>query len=230
MRVAVIYRLFLCFFWVNNVTSGALAIGEPIGEPPSEPRTTPDLPPELCVKTEQENPAMISLRPLANQYSLTTRENPAILFYIPYATEAGEFIVYQGNTPDEFYRSSFTLPNASGIVSVPINRNLLSEQYYRWYFRVNCNLADGTAHETISGWIHRQVASANITSYYDELAEVALSQSEEKSSKWFDLLVEIDELDSTHPDGDIDSVDLVDYSQEPIWGPVNIISESANTQ
>lgn len=223
---------YLISFWIlypGIHSSGALAN---IGTPDPEPRNSPDLPPESCSRMEKDSELpMISIRPISTEYSLTREETPTILFYVPYVAETGQFIVYQNNTSEALYQATFSLPETTGIVSLTINANLPADEYHNWYFRVNCTtLSGGSGEETISGWIYRQadqVVAQDVPFYYDEIAAIAQSYDEQLNQDWLALLTEIDRVDAEHPDGDIDLIDLVDYGQLPILGPVNLLEETA---
>jgi|GEM_PF-2554561 len=208
----------------QEILDPKISIGGTSDAPPSDPRPSTSLPTESCQRWDDSILPMINLRPIGNEYNWTRSETPTLLFYVPYRVNTGEFVVYRNNSAEELYRMTFTVPDAAGIVSLEISSPLPPNEYHEWVFQVNCE--GGDIKETVGGLIARQGVDAadpqdpNHLPFYDVLAATA-TQHGTDGPEWSDLLQAIDALDDAHSDWDIDFVDLADYSQIPILGPVS---------
>ncbi|HBB34411.1 MAG TPA: hypothetical protein DDZ80_24055 [Cyanobacteria bacterium UBA8803] len=177
-----------------------------------------------CKDTSKPLTALI---PVQNPV-LATSEHPTFLFYVPYRSdevEVGEFSLLVW--PDEkkrIYKTSFTLPQTPGIVSITLPSSpeyaLVENQYYHWYVKLYCKGNTSNKPDLdLNGWVQRvaltpererQIKDATPEVWYDALANLAnrLSTSPQDAtlrSKWVNLLK---------------SIGSEDLAQEPFVGSV----------
>jgi hypothetical protein len=128
------------------------------------------------------NKAPVALIP-ARDINLTFSERPTFWLYVPVfppQARISEFVL-QDQEYNDIYRTSFTLPEKSGIISVTlptINQKVLElNRTYRWFFKINCNPQDKSAYFLVDGKIERvsptQYPSENI--WFDNLTKLAES-------------------------------------------------------
>ncbi|MCC5619279.1 DUF928 domain-containing protein [Nostoc sp. CHAB 5836] len=110
-----------------------------------------------CPDTKQPLTALVPNKDI----NLTYSEYPKFWFYIPdLPTQArvGEFIV-QDKQKNDLYRTSITLPDKAGIISVSLPDNsqnyLALNQSYRWYFKIYCQPQDTSVYFFVDGNIKR---------------------------------------------------------------------------
>jgi Domain of Unknown Function (DUF928) len=97
----------------------------------------------------------------ARDVNLTYSEYPTFWFYIPALppqVTVGEFVI-QDKQKNDIYRTSLTLPEKAGIISVNIPKNpqrsLTLNQTYRWYFKIYCDPQDSSIYLFTNGKVER---------------------------------------------------------------------------
>jgi len=116
------------------------------GTPDKNTRTpggTRTEPTGVCKPTAKTLTALV---PEKGDQSLTTAEHPVFWFYIPYAPEEIESIVFSLHNLDNqmttIYRTSPQLTKTPGVIGIPLppipKHSLKLNESYRWYFKANC--------------------------------------------------------------------------------------------
>lgn len=174
----------------------------------------------VCPETPKE---LTAITP-ANVYGKTVAEHPTFWFYMPYTAadiEKGEFSILTQAEDERIYKTSFTLPEQPGFVSITLPADeatsLQEGQYYHWYLNLFCVSSENV--ETplhIDGWVQRvaPASQAGLEIWYDrvdtlaEPLQTASPAEPELQQPWTELL---------------ESVELDEFSQEPVVGPVMLI-------
>lgn len=186
-------------------------------------------PPPQCKSTAKILHALIPQKNLGSLLigqGLTTSQYPTFWVYVPYAPEdisSGEFSLHnrRGQT---LYRTSFSLPKTSGIVSIqlPLEQKYALEdgQFYHWYFTINCGSNTSSKPDlVVDGWV-RRVA---LTPDYERQINTA------QPDIWYDALTRLANLRLTSPQDDklkkdwnnlLNSVGLDQLVQEQLVGSV----------
>nr|WP_243147337.1 DUF928 domain-containing protein [Scytonema sp. UIC 10036] len=158
------------------------------------------------------NRAPVALIP-ARDLNLTFSERPTFWFYVPVfppQARMSEFIL-QDPEYNDVYRTSFTLPEKSGIISVTLpatNQKVLElNRTHRWFFKINCNPQDKSAYFLVDGKVERvspnQYPTENI--WFDNFTNLAENiktapQTHTSKEEWIAFL----------KDGD-----LIEFAKEP---------------
>lgn len=141
----------------------------------------------------------------ASDPTLTTEENPTLLFYSPYGQPASGSL--EANTSvattaefelrDEDENSALkqgkivvSIPSQPGIVSLKIPSSevrLEPNKEYFWVFRVICDRDDTSANPSVSGWIKRVDSGASETVWFDKLNQIVQSRTNDLEN-WTKLL------------------------------------------
>lgn len=141
----------------------------------------------------------------ASDPTLTTEENPTLLFYSPYGQPASGSL--EANTSvattaefelrDEDENSALkqgkivvSIPSQPGIVSLKIPSSevrLEPNKEYFWVFRVICDRDDTSANPSVSGWIKRVDSSASENVWFDKLNQIVQSRTNDLEN-WTKLL------------------------------------------
>lgn len=179
---------------------------------------------------ENTNTPFTPLLPVTNSgfsgYTLTG--HPTFWFYVPYKTgsvSSGKFVLEdrEGNT---FYRTSFTLPNKPGFVSISIPNTakpLNSKEQYKWALKLDCASTDsGQPNFVIHSGLVEKVDMPNLET------ELKTAKVEDrinlyvKNSIWYDVSSDLAQIHS-RPQAWRDllkAIGLEQLEQEPIAGAV----------
>jgi hypothetical protein len=177
----------------------------------------------------------------ASNMGLTVNEHPTFWFYVPYKPDqaiSGEFSL-QDEQNNDVYRTPFTLPETSGIVSISLPSTkapLKIGNSYRWYFKLYCPLqksSESSSPAFVQGWVRRvslndlnRNLETQLKAGKTPLDRIALYA---ENGIWHDTLTGLAELRLNKPqDVTLDNawadllktVGLEKLFQEPILGPV----------
>ena len=181
--------------------------------------------PAVCPQKPQK---LTAITP-ANVHGKTLAGYPTTFwFYMPYTVDevaSGDFSILTATEDDRVYETSFELPVQPGFVSITlpadIANSLEEDQYYHWYLNVSCIASDEAVSDlNIDGWVQPVAAASPVQGN-------ALS-----SDIWYDKVDQVaSQLQTASPnDGDIrrtwadllESVDLDEFTQYPVVGPVTL--------
>ncbi len=101
----------------------------------------------------------------------TVSEYPTFWVYLPELptqVRLGEF-VFQDERGKNIYRTSLTLPEKSGIISISLPQNpqyaLKQDNLYQWYFKVYCGNTQNTSnYYYVQAWVQRVALTPNLES------------------------------------------------------------------
>lgn len=202
---------------------------DPPSDPPPDNQAEPGgglNPPNLSCKNNEKQ--LTALVPVKSEQGLTLSAHPTFWFYIPYAPKdirSGEFSLLTRDGKKRLYRTSFTLPETPGIVSISLPPSpeyaLQESQYYHWHLELYCQPNTSSKPDLkIDGWVRRipptpdlerKIDAATPDIWYDSLTRIANrrldSDSEILKEQWAKLL---------------ESINRSDIAQEKLVGPVRI--------
>jgi hypothetical protein len=163
---------------------------------------------DRCLYTTEE---LLALVPTSTETGIPYLEPvltgyPTWWFYVPYAGNGrlqAEFVLIDSAEtilPEEAI--VITVPSTPGVMAVswPETEPPLSPgKTYRWVFSIRCNPTNRSGDATVNGWVQRATP--------DEAAALMADLSEAQnpyqvladSLYWFDLLAELNTLESTDP-------------------------------
>lgn len=185
-----------------------------------------------CSNTESN---LIVLAPPGAQ-GITQSEQPTFWFYIPYDASAiriGRFSIMSWDSTQRFYKTSFTLPETPGWVSLQVPRTaaamLQTDEAYHWYFNLYCQENSATRPDvTVHGWVQPMSSGTLEPDWYsyddsDQLArELQTAQpTDQVKSQWADWLsrLELDDLIDAPVVGPVLEPDSEPITNENIVGP-----------
>ena len=164
----------------------------------------------------------------ADTHGTTLSAYPTFWFYMPYTAEevqTGRFSILTQNEEDRIYETWFELPAQPGFVSIPwpadVESSLQEGQYYHWYLELFCvSSTEADTNLEIDGWIQRVSAAPDrdlspeiwydMVDYLATQLQTISPNENELRRRWSDLL---------------ESVDLGEFTQEPVVGPVMLTDE-----
>lgn len=166
-----------------------------------------------------------------NVHGKTLSQQPTFWFYMPYTADevqTGEFSILTRNEDQRVYETSFKLPEQPGLVSITLpadeSINLQEGQYYHWYLSVSCvSSQEVKTNLNINGWVQRfeptpeleaQVNSSSPNVWYDVVDNLAMQRQTLPANEWEQAWIEL-----------LESVELDDFIQEPVIGPVILTDE-----
>ena len=186
--------------------------------------------PAVCPARPQ---ALTAITP-ADVHGKTLSENPTFWFYIPYTADevqSGEFSILTRNEDQRIYETSFKLPEQPGLVSITLpddgSVNLEAGQYYHWYLSLSCvSATEAKTNLNIDGWVQR----------LESTPELEVQVENPSSDIWYDVVDNLAIQLQISPDANetgleqawielLDSVDLSEFIQKPIIGPVLITDD-----
>lgn len=209
----------------------------PPSPPPNDTRPGGGLSSQSSLSCNSLNNSVRALIPVENPV-LTTTGSPTFLFYVPFGAEQiqfGEFslLTWPGEQ-QRLYQVRFTLPQTSGIVSIPLppqpEYTLQEEKSYRWYFQLYCQGGTGRQPDlTVNGMVQRvaltpererQIRAAMPDVWYDTVAQIAAQlqtspQNAALRENWRSLL---------------QTIEAEDLVQEPLLGSVIPLESDASNQ
>lgn len=173
----------------------------PLGAPPGNHKSgavrgacfTPDKERGLIAVVDQSDPA------------LTTQANPTFLFYVPfgrgsfrsqdgqdYGVTTAEFQLQDENENSllKNQRIIVALPEKPGLVKISLPKTetpLEVNKEYFWSFRIMCDPSDNTSNPSVSGWIKRVQPGSSPNVWFDRLAQLAQSPTNQLA-QWTELL------------------------------------------
>jgi hypothetical protein len=182
---------------------------------------------------------LTALMPETN-WGKTISTHPSFGFYVPYSSEQvnmGEFVLQkiEGN---DVYRMRFTLPKASGIVSLNVPSTkapLETNKLYRWYFKLYCGPQQSSTPVFVEGWVQRVTMTSEVEKQLQttKQAEYAVYTD---NNIWYDAIAHLLELRLAYPlDAKLDrdwmellsskGVNLQSITKVPIAGKLSVISD-----
>ncbi|GET39970.1 DUF928 domain-containing protein [Microseira wollei] len=146
---------------------------------------------------------LIALVP-GNNLGLTVSNYPTFWFHVPALPEnarSAEFIL-QDSSESDIYKTSFTLPETSGIIKVSLPSiqpiSLKIGERYRWYFKIYCLPKNTYLYFFVEGQIERvpENAYAANSIWYDLLTNLAARrrtapENANLREDWTNLLKEV---------------------------------------
>ncbi|WP_392534353.1 DUF928 domain-containing protein [Nostoc sp. C117] len=94
-----------------------------------------------------------------NKLGLTLSQHPTFFWHLPESSvKTAKFLLLTDDDRTEFYTTSFTLPNRSGIVSFKLPDSapaLAIGKTYHWYFTILCDAQDSSENPIVDGWVER---------------------------------------------------------------------------
>lgn len=164
------------------------AIGLPTTDPPPRTKgggTHAKLPPgsrtpegklgggSTCKETPQPLTAFVP----TDAKGLSTRTNPTLWFYVPYAPtdlESAQFLLVNLDGKKTLYQTPVQFSNTPGVVSIALPPGTIApDQSVRWYLRVNCKGNTKPKPDLqLNGWITR-VPATTPNPWYDQLDQLA---------------------------------------------------------
>jgi Domain of Unknown Function (DUF928) len=147
------------------------------------------------------DPPLTALIPETN-LGKTVAERPSFWFFVPYSpqqAQSGEFVL-QSQQGDDVYRTSVTLPQTPGIVSISIpstEEPLEINKSYRWYFKLYCEPQQGATPIFVEGWVQRVALTPTLKSQL--LAAKARDYAVYATNGiWYDALAHLAQLRRTN--------------------------------
>ncbi len=114
---------------------------------------------------------------------------------------SGQFILEDRHTDGEALQVSYpvVLPKQSGMFSIALQYPLEVEQWYRWYFVVDC-LGTETVTQEIEGYIYRQVSLGSAPEFSPDSPQTLVNWYIEQGIWYeaFDQAVQLDCHGSSH--------------------------------
>ena len=176
-----------------------------------------------------ERPQALTAITPVDVHGKTLSEHPTFWFYTPYTADevqSGEFSILTRNEDQRIYETSFILPEQPGLVSVTLpddgSVNLEAGQYYHWYLSLSCvSATEAKTNLNIDGWVQR----------LEPTPELEVQVGNPSSDIWYDVVDNLAIQMQTSPDENeteleqawvelLNSVDLSEFIQKPIIGPV----------
>ncbi|MGL5922497.1 DUF928 domain-containing protein [Chroococcidiopsis sp.] len=185
------------------------------------------------------DPPLTALIPETN-LGKTVAERPSFWFFVPYSPRqapSGEFVL-QSEQGNDVYRTSVTLPQTPGIVSLsipsPVTPLEISKSY-RWYFKLYCEPQQGSTPIFVEGWLQRVALTPTLKSQL--LAAKARDYAVYASNGiWYDALTHLAQLRRTNGANtklddewagllNAKGVGLEQLRQQPIVGSAELLYE-----
>ncbi len=149
-----------------------------------------------------------SLMP-ANNLAFTTQDYPTLYWYIPKSTaKALELEVRYGKDESTWQKRTFTVPMATGVVSVNLQNSNLPPlkvgETYHWFFRMVCrdtnanDSGDRSGDAIVEGWIER-VEANDLAQKLESVAPNDRPAVYAEAGIWHDSLSSLAELIRTNP-------------------------------
>lgn len=169
----------------------------------------------------------------------TVAEHPTFWFYVPdlpASLSSSEFVL-QNELEQDVYRTTLTLPQKPGVISISLPKSPLFfleiNQKYRWYLKVYCDQAQKTdGYLYVDGWVQRVA----LTPALERQLNTAKSRQYmvyAAHNIWYDALTNLAELRRTDSQNTViaqdwanllQAVGLQDLGQEPIIHALQPIS------
>lgn len=154
-------------------------------------------------------------------WGLTVAEYPTFWFYVPdLSTSIGsvEFVL-QDQAGNEVYQTPVTLPERTGIVSLPLPSTaapLEVGKMYHWYFKIYDNPqspSDPIAPVFVEGWVQRVSLNPTLKSQLAAATPQQRSALYAANGIWYDALTSLAELRLVEPEDAALTADWADLLQ-----------------
>ncbi len=180
--------------------------------------------PEVSVKAANKDKKYI--------WGETISSNPTLWFYVAYPVNSQVEFILQDEAENEIYKTTFTLENTQGIISLalPENQvNLETDKSYHWYLYVICN-PESSPDDFVEGWIKRTNLTSKIQHQLESATSLERISIYAENGLWFDTLSTIDTLRKTDLNNNISAIwtnllqqiGLDAISQKPIIDHYNL--------
>ncbi|HEY9669735.1 MAG TPA: DUF928 domain-containing protein [Coleofasciculaceae cyanobacterium] len=190
---------------VGSSVSPLLVQARPLGAPPGNHRSgavrgacfNPDRNKVLTALVDESDPA------------LTTQGNPTFLFYLPfdknsfrspngleYSVATAEFQLQDENNNSvlKHQKLVYFLPDKPGLVKITLPETeapLELDKEYFWSFTIICNPNDdNSSNPSVSGWIKRVKPNSSANVWFDRLAQLIESRTNQ-AVQWTELLTSL---------------------------------------
>jgi hypothetical protein len=184
--------------------------------------------PNSCGNSTDEK--MVALLPPTEPVR-TVAGHPTILLSLPeHTAQQAMFYLKEADKDEIMYETTVTLPDHSGIVSVPLPDNgtlpaLEVGKTYTWHFFVICNEQDPTNEPYVEGQIERVEPSPNLVAELENASLRDRAAIYAEAGIWYDCLNSLAQLRRSAPDDTaiasdwaelLESVGLDTISQKPL--------------
>ncbi|CAD5916004.1 hypothetical protein PCC9214_00344 [Planktothrix tepida] len=149
---------------------------------------------DQCLTSENLKPLTALVPKSDKQLELTISPHPSLLIYFPPSqAQTADFVIYNNNTNQLVYKSTFDLQKNGGILRITLPPNspeLQTEIPYRWTVQLNC---PGSNPPFIQGLIQRNIPTPELT---QELAKNPTNQHwliYAKAGIWHDAIANLAE-------------------------------------
>ncbi len=185
-----------------------------------------------------EEPTLTALIPQSN-LSLTTQAYPDFFVYLPPNTAKSlVFVLYDNDTGEETYRTSFSPLTEAGVVAISLPDNGIQKPIevghrYTWYFAVMCDTVNLDRNFVVSGELERVEPSDRLTAQLDEATAADLPEIYAEHGLWSDVLTSLVSQRRQTPQSQallddwialLESVNLADVADKPLL-PISLDAE-----
>ncbi|MEA5464414.1 DUF928 domain-containing protein [Leptothoe sp. PORK10 BA2] len=180
-------------------------------------------PESVCFQTPQP---LTAITPV-DVHGKTISDQPTFWFYTPYTAAdvaQGEFSILTQDEQQEVYAAAFKLPDQPGLFSITLPADqaasLEKGAYYHWYLILDCTAeADSQNKLSIDGWIQPVAATPELEENIETIS----------SELWYDTIdYLLDQVENSPREIPLwvellEAVDLDEFTQVPVVGPVMMI-------
>jgi hypothetical protein len=144
-----------------------------------------------------------ALMPRSN-YGLTAVADPVLLVYVPQSTaKTVEFQLRTADNRSRVFRKSMPTPTTAGIVRLSVDNAglspLQSNQSYRWYVSLVCNVGDRSLNPIVEGWVERIPADAALTQKLTQATDQSRPFVYAEAGLWYEAVASLDALRRSQP-------------------------------
>ncbi|MFN6486549.1 MULTISPECIES: DUF928 domain-containing protein [unclassified Nostoc] len=136
---------------------------------------------------------------------LTVEKYPTFFVYIPSVSrQLAEFELREKNNSTVVYKTRFTLPASSGIVSfsLPTNKTLQPLEIgknYKWSFSIICDSQDRSEDIFVEGWVQRIEPSSTLVSQLEKATSRDRPSLYAEAGIWYETLTTLAQLRYSNP-------------------------------
>lgn len=168
-------------------------------------------------------------------WGLTNEEYPTFSFFVPYQKsliDSIEFVVKDesGKSSQTLYRTIVTIPEAPGIISIPLSANtppLQVGKMYHWFFKIKviCNPQQPPEREYVEGWVQRVNPNPQLVDSLKQATPQQRANLYAENGIWYDALTTLAKLRLSKPEDPtltmewmnlLQSVDLENLAKQPL--------------
>ncbi|MEA5624397.1 DUF928 domain-containing protein [Nostoc sp. UHCC 0251] len=171
-------------------------------------------------------------------WGLTTEKYPTFWFFVPYkksTINSIEFVLKdESSKPSQtLYRTTVTIPEAPGIISIPLSPNtspLQVDKMYHWFFKIKiiCNPQQPIEQEYVEGWVQPINLNPQLVDSLKQATPEQRAKLYAENGIWYDALTTLAELRLAKPEDPtlavewmnlLKSVDLENLAKQPLIKP-----------